>query len=156
MANLFPTGYEEEIVTLEDVTDEKETGYREGIYFSLETGDYVRDGQYRIKSATGLESWEQWCRNCLMTERGVYPYYPDTFGISTREAFQAETRDKAESLLTREICESLANDPYGRTKYVSDVEFSWEDADALEIQVTVVGVDDASIDITTTLDERLR
>lgn len=156
MANLFPTGYEEEIVTLEDVTDEKETGYREGIYFSPETNDFVRDGQYRSKGATGVESWEQWCRNCLMTERGVYPCYSETFGIATREAFQAETREKAESILTREICEALPNDPYGRTKYVSDVEFTWEDSDSLSIDVTVEGIEEATINITTTIDIRAR
>ena len=156
MPNLFPTGYENEVVTLEDVTDEKETGYREGVYFSPETNDYVRDGQYRLKSATGVESWEQWCRNCLMTEKGVYPCYDDTFGIATREAFQAETREKAESILTREICEALPNDPYGRTKYVSDVEFTWEDSDSLTIDVTVVGIEEATINITTTIDIRAR
>lgn len=156
MPELFPSGYENEIITMEDIADEKATGYKEGVYFDPESCDFVRDGQYRVKSATGIESWEGWCRNCLMTERGVYPCYGDTFGIATREAFQAETRDKAESILTREICESLQNDPYGRTKYVSDVEFSWVESDALEISVTVVGIDEATIDITVVIDVRAR
>ena len=156
MADLFPSGYENEVVTMEEITDQKETGYRESVYFDPETFDFIRDGQYRVKSATGLEAWEQWCMACLMTERGVFPAYSDKFGIKTEEAFQAESRELAESILTREICESLANDPYGRTKYVSDVEFDWFDADALEISVTVVGIDDVTIDITTTLDIRAR
>lgn len=156
MPELFPTGYESEVVTLEDIEDESTIGYKEGVYFCPEIEDFVRDGQYRVKSATGLESWEGWCRNCLMTERGVYPCYSDTFGIATIEAFQAETREKAESILTREICESLMNDPYGRTKYVSDVEFTWTDADSLSIDVTVVGIDDVTIDITTVIDVRMR
>lgn len=156
MPELFPVGYESRVVTIEDITEETTTGYKEGVYFDPITEDFVRDGQYRVKSATGLESWEQWCRNCLLTERGVYPCYGDTFGISTVEAFQAETREKAQSILTREICESLMNDPYGRTKYVSDVEFEWQDSDALNIHVTVVGIDEATIDITTLLDTRMR
>ena len=156
MPKLFPDGYEEEVVTMEEITDEKDTGYKEGVYFSPATGDFVRDGQYRLKSATGIESWEQWCRNCLMTERGVSTFYSDTFGIATVEAFQADTREMTESILTREICESLANDPYGRTKYVSDVVFTWEDSDSLMIDVTVVGIDNATIDITTVIDVRVR
>lgn len=156
MPELFPKGYEEEVVTQEEITDPTETGYREGVYFDSEAGDFVRDGQYRVKSATGIESWEQWCKNCLQTERGVYPCYGDTFGIATAEAFQADTKEKAESILTRDICESLANDPYGRTKYVSDVIFTWQDSDALSVEVTVVGIDDTTIDITSVIDVRMR
>lgn len=156
MPELFPIGYDEEVVTLEDITDEKETGYKEGVYFDPDTADFVRDGQYRVKSATGIESWEQWCRNCLMTERGVYPCYGDTFGISTYEAFQAETHEKAQSILTREICESLQNDPYGRTLYVSEIEFEWQDSDALSVDVQVVGIDNATIDLTVVIDARMR
>lgn len=156
MPDLFPAGYAEEVVNLEEITDKKETGYREGVYFDPDSSDFMRDGQYRVKSATGIESWEQWCRNCLQTERGVYPCYGDTFGIATTEAFQAETRDKAQSILTREICESLQNDPYGRTKYVSDVEFTWQEADALQVSVQVVGIDGTTLDITTVIDVRMR
>lgn len=156
MPNLFPEGYQEEITATEAKEPEKESGYREGVYFDPEVFDFVRDGQYRVKSATGIESWEQWCRNCLMTERDVYPCYSETFGIATKEAFQAETREKAQSILTREICESLANDPYGRTKYVSSVEFEWIDSDALSVNVVVVGIADATIDITAIIDVRTR
>ena len=156
MAGLFPEGYEEEVVTEEDLADESESGYKEGVYFDPETGDFVRDGQYRVKSATGLESWEQWCRNCLMTERGAYACYGDTFGIATYEAFKAETREKAESILTREICESLQNDPYGRTSYVSDVAYEWVNSDSLNVTVTVVGIDSTTIDLSITLDIRER
>ena len=156
MPELFPTGYENEIVEQEEITDDKNIGYREGVYFDLDSGDFVRDGQYRVKSATGLESWEQWCSNCLQTERGAYPCYGDLFGIRTYEAFQAETRELAESILTREICEGLANDPYGRTKYVSDTNFTWMDSDSLEISLTAVGIDNVTIDITTVIDVRAR
>lgn len=156
MPDLFPTGYENEVVTLEDVTDKKETGYRESVFFDPETNDFVRDGQYRVKSANGLEAWEQWCRNCIQTERGVYPCYADWFGIRTREVFAAETRELAESILIREISEGLMNDPYGRTKYVSDVEFEWVNSDALEVSVTAVGIADATIDITARIDIRMR
>lgn len=156
MPNLFPEGYETEAVKEEDLADEKTTGYKEGVYFDAETQDFVRDGQHRVKSATGVESWESWCRNCLQTERGVYPCYSNTFGIATREALQAETREMTESILTREICEGLANDPYGRTKYVSDVSFEWKESDALHVSVQAVGIDNTTLDITTVIDVRMR
>lgn len=156
MPDLFPTGYADEIVTLEEVVEEKDTGYREGVYFDIESGDFVRDGQYRVKSATGLESWEQWCYNCLSTEKGAYPCYGDLFGISTVEAFAADTRALAESILTREISEGLQNDPYGRTKYVSDVTFDWISSEELGIHITVVGVDETTIDLTTVINALAR
>lgn len=156
MPDLFPAGYEDEVITQEDIEDSTQKGYRESVYFDPESEDFIRDGQYRVKSATGVEAWAQWCRNCLMTERGVYPCYGDTFGIATHEAFQAETREKAESILTREISESLANDPYGRTLYVSDIAYEWHDSDALSIDVTVEGIEDVTIDITTVIDVRMR
>lgn len=156
MSDLFPTGYETEVIEQDEFTDQTEIGYRESVFFDPESGDFVRDGQYRVKSATGVEAWEHWCRNCLLTEKGAYPCYGDTFGIATTEAFQAETKQKAESILTKEICESLANDPYGRTEYVSDVAFIWEDSDALNVHVTVVGKEDVTIDITAVIDVRMR
>lgn len=156
MSSLFPEGYENEVVTQDEVTDLRNTGYKEGVYFDPVNNDFTRDGQYRVKSATGVESWEQWCRNCLMTERGVYPCYSDTFGIATEAAFKAETREMTENILTREISDALLNDPYGRTRYVSDVEFTWPEPDTLYVTVTVVGIDNTTIDITTLIDVRTR
>lgn len=156
MSGLFPEGYEDEVVTLDEITEESETGYKEGVYFDPETQDFVRDGQHRVKSATGIESWEQWCRNCLQTERDVYPCYGEKFGIKTEEALRAETKELAQSILTLEICESLANDPYGRTKYVSSVEFTWTDPESLMVDVTVVGIDNTTLDISAVIDIRAR
>lgn len=157
MPNLFPEGYEEETVTMDELQTEEPTGYKEGVYFDEELGDYNRDGRYKVGSATGLKSWEQWCINCVMTEREKYPMYSGIFGIKTEEALKANDRKKTESLLTREICEALEADPYGRTKYVSSVEFDWSEApDALLVETTVVGIDDVTIDITTVLDPRTR
>lgn len=156
MPNLFPEGYDEDVVTLDELQDDEPVGYKEGVYFDEELGDFYRDGRYRLGYATGIKSWEQWCINCLSTERDKYPLY-GTFGIATAEAFKTNDRKKAESILTREICESLQADPYGRTKYVSDVRFDWTKApDALVVESTVVGIDDVTIDITTVLEPGMR
>lgn len=156
MPNLFPEGYEEEEITQDELKDDEPVGYKEGVYFDEELGDFHRDGRYRIGYATGIKSWEQWCINCLSTERGKYPLY-GRFGIATEEGFKAGDRKKTESILTREICEALQADPYGRTKYVSDVTFDWTTApDALVVKSTVVGIDDVTIDITTVLEPGMR
>ena len=157
MPNLFPEDYENEVVTIDELKADEPIGYKEGIYFDEEIGDLARDGHYNIMSATGIEAWEQWCINCLMTERDKYPCYGRAFGIKTEEAFKSNDRNKTESILTREICESLEKDPYGRTDYVSDVLFDWTNGpDAVAITVKIKGVDDVTIDITTVIDIRAR
>lgn len=148
--NLFP---EDEIeMSEEDMQDDLE-GYKESLYFDEGAGDILRDGQFRLKVSTGIEAWKQWCINCLQTERDRYPAYSSEFGIATEDAFASGDRDEIESTLTREISESLLKDPYGRTEYVDNIEFGWEDPepDSLNVSMTIHGVDDVTIDITTTL-----
>lgn len=163
--NLFPEDEleeeetEDEDLMEEELEEEEEpVGYKESVYFSDDgIGDIVRDGQYRLKSATRLEAYEQWCINCLMTERDKYPCYGETFGIATEEAMQAESREQAESILTLEITEALTNDPYERTEYVDNIEFDWDKApDAVSISLTVHGIEDVTLDITVIVDPRVR
>lgn len=155
--NLFPEDDEEEIIA-EELEDEEETpvGYLDSVYFDDEIGDFVRDGQHRLKTATGIEAWEQWCINCLLTEKEKYPAYGDLFGIATEEAFQSDDRAEIESILTLEITEGLMNDPYGRTEFVESVDFNWLESHTVEITVTVRGIDDVTRDITAVIDQRAR
>lgn len=155
--NLYPT--EEEEILVEELNDETDgpVGYMDSVYFDEAIGDLARDGHYRLKSANGLEAWEQWCINCLLTERDAYPAYGSQFGVRTYEALKAETREEAESILTLEINEGLLNDPYGRTEAVDDIAYNWQDAgDSVEIVVTVRGVDGVTRDITVVIDARMR
>lgn len=156
MPNLFPEGYEEAVVSVDDVTEDKPVGYKASIFFDEELQDLTRDGQYRVGSASGIDAWEQWCINCIQTERDVYPSYGEFFGIKTIEALATNDRQKTESILTREICEGLQNDPYGRTEYVSNIVFDWSGPDELDVTVTVRGIDDVTIDITATINMRAR
>ncbi len=148
--NLFP----ENILTAEITDTQKTVGYRPGLLFDCETGDFVQDGKHRIQDADGTQSWADWCRFCLMTERYQHLAYTTDFGIETEEAFAAENREKAEALLTRQITEALKADPYGRTAYVEDVKFFWSTPDAVEVIVTVCGIDRVSIDVTANLTRR--
>jgi len=146
--SLFPEGYENETVSADARSDASVIGYKPGLKFDYETGDFVNDGVFRIQNADGVESWEGWCKACLMTERYQYLAYNTDFGIDTTAAFKAESREKAEAILTREISEALSADPYGRTLYVEDIVFDWVAPDTVQVTANVRGIDDVSIDVT--------
>lgn len=146
--NLFPEGYEEEIVTAEDLTSERPTGYRNGIAFDSLLGDFLRDGMHKMLDSDGIESWKSWCINCLQTERYKHLAYSTDFGIEIDKAMKASSREEAESILARQITEAILADPYKRTKYIEEITFDWTAPDAVSVGVTIHGVDDATIDIT--------
>lgn len=148
MPNLFPIGYEDEVITANDIAAEQRVGYRNGIAFDYEVGDYPRDGMNKLLDSTGIQSWKDWCINCLHTERYMHLAYSTDFGIELEAAFRATSREEAESILTRQITEALEADPYERTDYVSDITYNWTAPDAVEVTVTVQGRDDVTIDIT--------
>lgn len=147
MANLFPEGYEDEIITEEDLQSEKPTGYRNGISYDNLLGDFLRDGMNKMLDSDGIESWKSWCINCLQTQRYKHLAYSTDFGIDVDAAMRARSREEAESILTREITEALMADPYERTAYVEEIIFDWTAPDALVTTVTIHGIDDVSIDI---------
>lgn len=148
MENLFPEGYEEEVIDTEDLAAEKPTGYRNGIAFDFQSGDFKRDGMNKILSSDGIESWKSWCINCLQTERGKHLAYSSDFGIEIDAALRASSREEAESLLTRQIIEAIMADPYERAADIEEISFDWTAPDTVAVDVTIHGVDDVTIDIT--------
>lgn len=148
MANLFPTNYENEVITQEDLYSDVPIGYRNGISFDFETCDFVRDGKNKILDSDGIESWKSWCIICIQTERYAHLACPTGFGIDTSAAMRATSREEAESILTREIVEAIMADPYERTKYVEDLEFDWTAPDTVKVNAIIHGIDDVTIDIT--------
>ena len=149
MNNLFPEGYEREYITEEDlIAMENPIGYRNGIAFDYERGDFPRDGMNKLLDSTGIESWKSWCINCLQTERYKHLAYSTDFGIELEAAMTADGRDEAESILNRQITEALLADPYKRTDYVSEIIYDWTDPDTVIVDVTIHGIDDVTIDIT--------
>ena len=146
--NLFPIGYEDEIITEEDLAFDKPVGYRNGITFDYQMGDFPRDGMNKLQDSTGIDSWKSWCINCLHTERYKHLAYSTDFGIETEAAMKARNREEAESILTRQISEALMADPYKRTAYVSKVKYDWTAPDTVVAAVTIHGIDDVTIDIT--------
>lgn len=146
--NLFPDGYEEEIVTQEDLVAGKPTGYRNGIAFDSMLGDFLRDGMHKILDSDGTESWKSWCINCLQTERYKHLAYSTDFGIEIDKAMRAGSREEAESILARQITEAFLADPYKRTKYIESIAFDWTAPDTVRVDITVHGRDWTTIDIT--------
>lgn len=148
MANLFPEGYEDAVITAEDLTSDTPIGYRNGIAFDYESGDFRRDGKNKILDSDGIESWKSWCINCLQTERYKHLAYSSDFGIDLTAAMRASSREEAESILTREITEAIKADPYERTEYVEDITFDWSAPDTVAVSATIHGIADVTIDIT--------
>ena len=147
MANLFPTGYENEVITEEDLHSNTPIGYRNGIAFDSEKGDFKRDGKNNIIDSDGIESWKSWCIISIQTERYAHLACPSYFGIDSSAAMRATSRDEAESILAREITEAIMADPYERTKYVEDITFDWTAPDAVKVGAIIHGIDDVSIDL---------
>lgn len=148
MPNLFPESHGTHVLTAEDTAAGSVIGYKNGIAFNDEFGDFKRDGKNKILDSDGIDSWKNWCINCIQTERYKHLAYSTDFGISTDEAFCATSRDEVESILTREITEAIMADPYGRTQYIEDIQFNWRAPDAVQVDLTIYGIADVTIDIT--------
>lgn len=147
MPNLLPEGYEDEVVLDEDLVTEGPIGYRNGVAFDYENGDFKRDGKNKLMDCDGIESWRSWCINAMQTERYACLAYSTDFGIEWSKVFQAESQEEAESIATRQITECLLADPYQRTRFVESIEYDWTAPDSVEIHVSVQGIDDVSIDL---------
>ena len=148
MPNLFPEGYESETISQDELTANNPVGYKNGIAFDDELGDFMRDGKMRILDSTGIESWKAWCINCIETERYKHLAYSTDFGIELESALKATSREEAESILTRQITEAIMADPYERTEYIASIEYDWIASDSVVIKLVIQGKDDVTIDIT--------
>lgn len=108
--------------------------------------DFTRDGQNAVKGSSGLDSWKEWCVNCLSIERYSSPLYSTDFGIAINEVMTAATREEAEAIFKAEAKEALEADPYERTDHVGAISFDWG-TDSVKITIEVIGIDGATIDI---------
>ena len=151
MPNLFPLGYENEIITEEEAASAF-VGYRPGIAFDDLFGDFVLDGRNNLLGNTGIESWKSWCVNCIQTERYKHLGHGTDFGIELEEVFRVSSREEAESLLTRQITEAIMADPYQRTEYIEELTYDWIGPDSVLVKATLRGIDDVTIDIEVSLE----
>lgn len=148
MPNMFPLGYENEIITPDEIVSNRPIGYKPGPKFDYKLGDFVRDGKNQILDADGIESWRAWCINCMLTERYKYQGYSTDFGIEFDKAFRAASREEAENILTRQITEAIMADDYKRCEYIENITYTWTAPDAVQVNATLHGIEDVTIDVT--------
>lgn len=144
--NLFP----EDIDTVDelyDVEDVSIQGYKKGLYFDMEQGDLLLNGSGQLLIGNEVQVWSAWCQKIISTPRYACDLYSTDIGIDIEKVFAAEDREEAESILESEINEALIVDPYGRTMYVQSVLFEWLSEDSIEVEITVVGVDNEILNI---------
>ena len=153
MAGLYPDTFGENTITEEEVTagESAEISYKKSAYFDFRTGDLLLDGGKNIVECTPFEAWVQWCEKVLHTPRFKCDGYSTDIGIDTTDVIGASSRSEAEDILTSEITEALAADPSGRTDYVESVEYNWIKPDAVEVTVSVLGVEHTTATFTTTI-----
>ena len=148
MPNLFPVGYQDAVPDGSKIVEEKPIGYKPGIAFDYEKGDFARDGRNRTLESNGIESYKSWVMNCLQTERYKHLAYSTDFGIETDAVFSAETRAEAESILVRQITEAIMADPYQRTDHIEFIGIDWSIPDTALVHFFLFGIEDVTIDIT--------
>ena len=148
MPNLLPVGYEDEVINPDDIVSHQPIGYLNGVAFDYESGDFKRDGKNRMLDSDGIESWKSWCINCMVTERYKHLGYSSDFGIELDKVFAAESREEAESILTRQITEAIMADDYERCAYIESIEYEWIEPDGVQVHAILHGIEDITIDIT--------
>ena len=151
MANLFPTANNIMTVPLDNLKQNTPVGYKRSLKFDYDTGDFVRDGQHRLISASGVEAFKQWCENCISTDRYAYSSYSTDFGINLDLIMALPDKAAQEIMLKKERTEAIMADDYKRAKSVDDFSFNWIDTDAVEVECTVTDIDNAEIDIKATV-----
>lgn len=127
-----------EVPDLEEAGTEYDTTYKRSMKWSVEEGDFVRDGAGRIAGCDGKEAYMIWCFKTVQTECGACPAYPAEIGVEMETAMGGSSRKAAESMTQRTITEALMVNP--RTEYVRDFSFAWE-GDGLHGSFSVKGVD---------------
>ena len=147
------TGADDENYEEDDDYESKGGYYKESVFF--DGNDFARDFQNRVRGATGVEAYEQWCRTCIATEKGSLMCYPDDFGVDMERVRAAKTFDEAVAILVSEIERALLADTAERTQSVESIEVIKKTNDSIVVAVSVIGSDEATRDIVTTIDERL-
>ena len=87
------------------------------------------------------------CIGCGVCRKTGECFMKDIVNEFVEKAKTADTRDEVEAILTFEITEALMADPYKRTASIPNIEFNWFAPDSVEVTVTILGTDDALIDV---------
>ena len=150
--NLFPEDIDSDISEEELEEEEQEIiGYKVAPYFDTKSGDFLLNGSGQIIEADEVTAYTQWCENILATDRYNHEAYTDDIGLDYDEIFAAADREEAELIIESEISEALDCDPYGRTKFVQNVECEWTSPDEVMVSVEIVAFDNELVTVNTTI-----
>lgn len=150
--NLFPDDIDSDISDEELEEEEQEIiGYKVAPYFDTKSGDFLLNGSGQIITADEVTAYTQWCENILATDRYNHEAYTDDIGLDYDEIFAAADREEAELIIESEISEALDCDPYGRTKFVQNVECEWTSPDEVMVSVEIVAFDNELVTVNTTI-----
>ena len=108
--------------------------YPASVFFDFEKGDFVRDGACRMVSASGFDTYMQWCRKVCLTERDRFLSYSTDIGTEAESAMSQADRAAVESALERTITEALMVNVH--TEYVRNFVFQWT-GNTLDVDFTV-------------------
>lgn len=151
MPNLFPTF---DVPNIQESEERHNIGYFNSIAFDFEKGDFVLDGSGKIQIAGGIEAWIQFCTKMLMTERFDHLAYSSGTGTELRTVNSVSDLKEQESLLEKNITESLLSDPQGRTESVKDFRFEHAGSDSITVTFTITGVKGDTVDLSLGISER--
>lgn len=130
---LFPVF---DVPEIDTTTQSEQRVYKPSVYFDFASGDFKRDGAYKMVTATGKEAYMQWCQKVVMTERDACLAYTTDIGVEKEAALSKGDRAAVESALEKTITEALMVNNH--TEYVRSFEFTWE-GDNLWMSFTAKG-----------------
>jgi hypothetical protein len=130
--NIFPVF---DVPTINIGTEERQR-YNHSAFFDFDEGDFKRDGAHRVVTSDGKDTYIQWCRKIVETERFTCLSYGTDIGTEMYDALDREDHLAVESAIERTITEALKVN--AKTDYVRNFEFTWN-GDNLECSFTVKG-----------------
>lgn len=119
MPELFPVW---DAPNLVEETQETTVQYGQSYAFDFEKGDFVVEGDGRLRKADGHTAWAQWCIKAVITQRLAYLAYGPGFGADMDTVAAQQTKEAREAEMKLAITEALLADP--RTDSVKDFTFS--------------------------------
>lgn len=131
MANLFPLS---SITTVQKTEDESKNELKGSYAFDFEKGEFIKNADGTIKVLDLYESYVQWCKKAMLTDRYSCNSYSSIYGKDTIPV----TLDKKaiELEIIRITTECLMVHP--ATKSVSDFTFDWDNEKHSELYFTYV------------------
>lgn len=132
---LFPVVEMPEFKTKKEKYDKD---YKRSMKWDMKTGDFIRDGTYRIVESTGTEAYIVWCYKMVCTERYKCLCYKKELGVEMEAALKEQDEKAVEAAIERTITEALKVNP--RTEYVRGFLFDWN-SDKVHCSFTVKGVE---------------